>query len=109
MLIKKIIVFISVACFAIAVLAFAAETAKTELRPAQKIMQARVALLTAINKDLGVGNFKAVVKNANELAAETKKNGEKLPNPPAQDITLAISMLAKDASAAQLLRVMLPQ
>jgi hypothetical protein len=98
MLIKKIIVFISVACFAIAVLAFAAETAKTELRPAQKIMQARVALLTAINKDLGVGNFKAVVKNTDELAAETKKNREKLPNPFAKDITLAISMLAKDAS-----------
>lgn len=79
MLIKKIIVFISVACFAIAVLAFAAETAKTELRPAQKIMQARVALLTAINKDLGVGNFKAVVKNANELAAETKKTAKNFP------------------------------
>jgi hypothetical protein len=100
MLMKKIIVLLSIVFFAIAVWAFAAETAKTELRPTQKLMQARVAFLTAIKKDLGAGNFKAVVKNADELAAETKKTGEKLTNPLAKDITLAVSMLAKDASAA---------
>jgi len=96
---KKIIVFLSVAIFAIAVLAFAAETVKKELSPAQKLMMARVAQLTAMNKALGAGDFKAVAENADELAAESKRNGDKLPNPLAKDITLAMSALAKDASA----------
>ena len=96
---KKIIVFLSVAIFAIAVLAFAAETAKKELSPAQKLMQARAAQLTAMNKALGAGDFKTVAKNADELAAESKMNGDKLPSPLAKDITLAMSVLAKDASA----------
>jgi cytochrome c556 len=97
---KKIMVFLSVAIFLITVLAFAAEDKKPELRPAQKVMQARVAWLTAINKNLGAGNFPAVVKDADELAAQTKKIGDGFANPLAKDITLAISMLAKDASAA---------
>jgi len=97
---KKIIVFLSIAFFAIAVLAFAAETAKKELRPAQKLMQGRAAQMGTMNKALGAGDFKAVAKNADELAAESKMNGEKLPNPLAKDITLAMSVLAKDASVA---------
>ena len=96
---KKIIVFLSVAIFAIVALAFAAETVKKELNPAQKIMQARAAQLTVMYKALGAGDFKAVAKNADELAAESKMTGEKLPSPLAKDITLAMSALAKDASA----------
>ena len=96
---KKIIVFLSVSIFAIAVLAFADETGKKELSPAQKLMQERAAQLTAMNKALGAGDFKAVAKNADELAAESKMTGEKLPSPLAKDITLAMSALAKDASA----------
>ena len=101
---KKIILLLSAVIFVIAVLACAAEVAKeaakTELRPAQKLMQARAMLLTTLNKNLGAGNFEAVGKNAADLAAETKKTGEKLTNPLAKDITLAISMLAKDTSSA---------
>lgn len=97
---KKIILLLTVAVFAIAALAFAVEDKKPELRPAQQVMQARAGWLKAINKNLGAGDFAAVVKDANELAAQTKKVGDGLPNPLAKDITLAISMLAQDASAA---------
>jgi len=97
---KKIIALLSFAIFATAVFAFAAGDAKPELRPAQKIMQARVAWLTAINENLGAKKFEAVTKDAGELAAQTKKVGKNLPNPLGKELTLAISSLAKDISVA---------
>ena len=97
---KKIIALLSVAIFTVAIFAFAAEDTKPELRPAQKIMQARVAWLTAINENLGAKKFEAVTKDADELAAQTKKVGENLPNPLGKELTLAISSFAKDVSAA---------
>ena len=97
---KKIIALLSVAIFAIAIFAFAAEDTKPELRPAQKVMQARVAWLAAINKNLGAQNFEAVAKDANKLSAQTKRVGENLTNPLGKELTLAISLLAKDVSAA---------
>ena len=97
---KKIIALLSVAIFAIAIFAFAAEDTKPELRPAQKIMQARVAWLTAINENLGAKKFEAITKDADELAAQTKKVGENIPNPLGKDLTLAISSFAKDISVA---------
>ena len=97
---KKIIVLLSIAIFAITIFAFAAEDTKPELRPAQKVMQARVAWLAAINKNLGTKNFEAVAKDANELSAQTKRVGENLPNPLGKELDLAISLLAKDVSAA---------
>jgi hypothetical protein len=97
---KKIIALLSVAIFATAVFAFAAGDAKPELRPAQKIMQARVAWLTAINENLVAKKFEAVTKDAGELAAQTKKVGKNLPNPLGKELTLAISSLAKDISVA---------
>ena len=97
---KKIIALLSVAIFATAILAFAAEDTKPELRPAQKIMQARVAWLTAMNKNLGAKYFTAVAKDADDLAAQTKKVGETLPNPLGKELTLAISSYAKDISVA---------
>jgi hypothetical protein len=100
MIMKKIFLLLSVAIFAITTLAFAAESVNQELRPAQKLMQARATSLKAMNKNLGAGNFEAIVKDANELSADTKKNGDKLANPLAKDITLAIAALAQDASAA---------
>ena len=97
---KKIIAILSVAIFAMAILAFAAEDNKPELRPAQKVMQARVAWLTAMNKNLGAKYFDAVAKDADELAAQTKKVGENIQNPLGKELTLAISSHAKDISAA---------
>ena len=100
MLMKKIMVFLFAAIFVVAVLAFAVEVKKTELRPAQIVMQARAAWLTAMNKNLGAGDFPAIVKDADQLAAQTKKIGDAQANPLAKDITLAVSMFAKEASAA---------
>jgi hypothetical protein len=97
---KKLIVLLSVAIFAIAIFAFAAEVTKPELRPAQKIMQARVAWLTAMNKNLDAKKFEAVADDADKLAAQTKKVGDNLPNPPDKELTLAISLFAKDISIA---------
>ena len=97
---KKIIALLSVAIFAAAFFAFAAEDTKPELRPARKVMQARVAWLAAINKNLGAKNFEAVAKDANELSAQTKRVGENLTNPLGKELDLAISLLAKDVSAA---------
>ena len=97
---KKIIALISIIFFAIAILAFAAEDTKQELRPAQKVMQARAAWLTSINKNLSANNFEAVTIDANELSAQTKKVGENLTNPLGKELTLAISSFAKDVSAA---------
>jgi hypothetical protein len=97
---KKIIVLLSVAIFATAIIAFAAPEGKQALRPAQQIMQARVAWLAAINANLGSKNYEAVIKNADELAAQTKKGGESIPNPLGKELTLAISYLANDISAA---------
>jgi hypothetical protein len=97
---KKIMVFLSVALFIIAFLACATEVKKTELRPTQVVMQARAGWLKAMNQNLEAGNFPAIVKDADLLSAQTKKIGNGLANPLAKDITLAVSMFAKEASAA---------
>ncbi|RPJ13200.1 MAG: hypothetical protein EHM30_11985 [Desulfobacteraceae bacterium] len=97
---KKIISLLSVAIFTIAIFAFAAEDTKPELRPAQKLMQARAAWLTAMNENLGANKFEAITKDADELAAQTNKVGENIPNPLGKELTLAISSLAKDISVA---------
>jgi hypothetical protein len=97
---KKIVALLSIIIFVVAVFAFAAEETKPELRPSQKIMQARAAWLGAISKNLEAKNFGAVAKDADELAAQTKKVGDNLANPLGKELTLAISSLAKDVSAA---------
>jgi hypothetical protein len=97
---KKIIALLSVAIFATAIIAFAAGDVKPELRPAQRIMQARVAWLAAINANLGSKNYEAVAKNADELAVQTQKVGENIPNLLGKELTLAISSFAKDITVA---------
>ena len=97
---KKIIILLSVSIFTVAVLAFAAENPKPELRPTQKLMQARLAWMTAMQANLGTKKFEAVAKDADELAAQTKKVGESHPNPLAKELTLAVSSLAQEVSAS---------
>jgi cytochrome c556 len=97
---KKIIALLSVAIFTIAIVAFAAEDTKPELRPAQKLMQARAAWLASMSKNLEADSFKAIAKDADELAAQTQRVGESHPNPLGKELTLAISSFAKDVSAA---------
>jgi cytochrome c556 len=93
---KKIIVLMVAVIFAAGVLAFAAE----ELRPSQKAMQARLGWMTAMKDNLGAKKFEAVAQAAGEMAAQTKKIGEGLPNPLAKELTMAISALSMDISAA---------
>ena len=97
---KKIIALLSFAIFAATILAFAADDAKTELRPAQKLMQARKAWISSMSENLGAKKFDAIAKDAGELAAQTQKTGENNPNPLGKELTLAISSLAKDISIA---------
>jgi len=97
---KKITTLLFFLIFVTALLAFAADDAKTELRPSQKIMQARKALIASINENLGVKKFDLIAKDAEALADQTKKTGENNPNPLGKELTLAISSLAKDISVA---------
>lgn len=97
---KKFIVFLSIAIFISAALGYAAEDKKQDLSPVQKIMQARVAWLTAMNKNLEAKNFKAIMKDADEMAAEGIKTAGKLDNPLAKQITMDAAALAKDVSKA---------
>ncbi len=97
---KKTIALLSIAIFATTILAFAAEDAKQELRPAQKAMRARSAWLAAMNKNLAAKDYAAVSKDAKALSEQTKKAGDGLANPLAKELTLAISSLAEEAAAA---------
>lgn len=97
---NKIIALLSVAIFATALFAFAADETRPELRPTQKIMQARAAWLTAMGENLGAKKFEAVARDAGELAAQTKKVGENIANPLGKELNLAISSLAGDISSA---------
>jgi hypothetical protein len=93
---KKVIVLMVVGMFIVAALAFAAE----ELRPSQKVMQARLGWMTAMKENLGAKKFEAVAQAAGEMAAQTKNIGEGLLNPLAKELTLAISSLSMDITAA---------
>lgn len=97
---KKIFAMLSVLIIATAVFAYAANEVKPELRPAQKLMQARATWMSEISKNLGNNNFEAIVNDAKELSAQTKKVGENNPNPLGKELPLAISSLAMDVSSA---------
>lgn len=96
---------IAVSLLATTVFAFAdhhkgAEAPKKELRPLQVLMQARAAWMKAMGENLAAKKFEAIAKDADGLAAQTKKVGEGASNPIAKEINLKISGLAKEVSAA---------
>jgi cytochrome c556 len=97
---KKSVALLTFAILAAAVFAYAAGESKPELRPTQVVMQARAAWMKAMNENLGTKMFEAIVKDADGLAAQTKKIGDGHPNPLAKELTLAVSSLAKEVSAA---------
>lgn len=97
---KKSMILMIAVFFAASVLAYAAGQPKPELRPSQKLMQERATWRNAMNENLAAKKFEAIVKDADALAAQTQKVGEGLPNPLAKELTLAISALAKETSAA---------
>ena len=74
---KKIIVLLSALLLATAAVALAAADAKPELRPSQKLMQARKAGIASMNQNLAAKQFAAVAKEADVLAAETQKKSIK--------------------------------
>jgi hypothetical protein len=73
---KKSITLLTFAIFAAAVFAYAAGESKPELRPTQVVMQARAAWMKAMSDNLGTNKFEAIVKDADDLSAQTKKIGE---------------------------------
>lgn len=81
---EKIIILLSFAILTAALLAFAADDTKPEMRPAQKLMQARKAWLASMSENLSAKKFDAIVKDAGELVAQTQKTGENNPNPSAR-------------------------
>jgi len=99
---KKSIILVSllVLVLGVTVISFAADENKPDLRPTQKIMQARLAWLTAMNKNLDGNRLDLIRKDAKDLEEQTRKVSEGLPNPLAKELTLAISTLAKDLSLA---------
>ncbi|MBU1713108.1 MAG: hypothetical protein KKD47_08395 [Proteobacteria bacterium] len=97
---KMIIAILSAAILASALSACAGDEVKLQLRPSQIMMQARKAWMMAMFENLGAKNFIAVARDADELAAQTRKAGEKSLNPLGKELTLAISSLAGDISAA---------
>ncbi len=101
---KKITILLALTIFAAASFAFADNhmkpEAKPELRPAQKAMQARSGWMKAMGENLAAKKFDEVAKDAEALAAQTKKIGDTHPNPLGKELTLKISALAKGAAEA---------
>ena len=100
---KKFILAASITIIAAGGMAFADSTTKTEakgeLRPTQKIMQARNAWMKSMNDNYNSGNIGAITQDAQALGAQTKQVAQKLTNAEAKEYTLAISALTKDLVA----------
>ncbi len=97
---KKSITLLVFVILAAAVFAYSAGESKPELRPTQIVMQARAAWMKAMSENLGTNKFEVIVKDADGLSAKPRKIGEGHPNPLGKELTLAVSSLAKEASAA---------
>jgi hypothetical protein len=101
---KKIFALLSVTIFAAASFAFADShmkpEAKPELRPLQKIMQARAGWMKAMGENLAAKKLEDVAKDAEALSAQAKKVGEGAPNPLAKELHLSVSGLAKATAEA---------
>jgi len=80
--------------------AYAAEEAKPEVKPITKIMLARLGWVQSITKNIAYSNYEGVAKDANELAAQTKKVGDAAPAAFNKEKNLAVSELAKAMAAA---------
>lgn len=101
---KKLIALLCLSIFALATFAVADShmkpEAKPELRPLQKIMQARAAWVKAMNENLAAKKFEAVAKDAEALSAQAATVGGKAPNPLAKELHLKVSSLAKATAEA---------
>lgn len=99
---KKQISLLVAILLAAAAAAFAAEEAQQEPKPITKLMLARLGWVQSITGNIAYSNYEGVAKNANELAAQTKKVGDAAPAAFNKEKKLAVSDLAKamaDAAA----------
>ncbi len=96
---KKIACLLSVVMLGIASLAFAESAPQPELRPIQKVMQARAAWMKAMNENLGARKMVDVARDAGDLSAQAAKvaggvEGER------KELNQKISDLAKAISVS---------
>ena len=73
----------------------AADEAKPEVKPITKLMLARLGWVQSITKNIAYSNYEGIAKDANDLAAQTKKVGDAAPAPFNKEKNLAISDLAR--------------
>jgi cytochrome c556 len=97
---KQICLLAVCAMVAASVTAFAADEAKPEMKPITKIMLARLGWVQSISKNIAYSNYEGVAKDANDLAAQTKKVGDAAPAAFNKEKNLAVSELAKAISMA---------
>lgn len=71
-----------------------------ELRPAQKLMQARAGWVKAMNSNLNAIKYEEVSKDALALAAQTSSVAEKQPDGLAKELTMRLSTLASATAKA---------
>ena len=90
----QITALLAVASFALAA-SHSTPEATPELRPLQKIMQARAAWMKSMNENLSANKLADVSKDAAALSAQAKQVGESATNPLAKELHLAVSSLAK--------------
>ncbi|MBL0224857.1 MAG: hypothetical protein IPQ16_04540 [Geobacteraceae bacterium] len=74
--------------------AFAAEEAKQEVKPITKVMLARLGWVQSMTRNIAYSNYEGVAKDANDLAAQTKKVGDASAAAFGKEKNLAISGLA---------------
>ena len=97
---KKMILLVVVAGVGALFSMDAAYSSEPELRPSQKIMQARKAWRDNMEKNLAAGKLADVAKDAEALAAQTRTVGEGLANPLAKELTLRLSKLSEEVVSA---------
>jgi len=95
----QITALLAVASFALAA-SHSTPEAKPELRPLQKIMQARAGWMKSMSENLSANKLADVSKDAAALSAQAQQVGESATNPLAKELHLAVSSLAKATSEA---------
>jgi cytochrome c556 len=97
---KKQVSLIAAILLVASAAAFAAEEAKPDVKPITKVMLARLGWVQSITRNIAYSNYEGVAKDANELAAQTKKVGDAAPAAFNKEKNLAVSELAKNMADA---------
>ena len=91
---KKLISLLAALALTVAAVAVAADEPKPDAKPITKVMLARLGWVQSLTKNIAYSNYEAIAKDANDLAAQTKKVGEAAPAAFNKEKNLAISGLA---------------